>query len=36
MQIIPQSICTRHGLKIGALSIPVVKIFQCVPWHAIS
>jgi metal transporter CNNM len=27
-EIIPQSVCTRHGLKIGALSIPLVKLFQ--------
>ncbi|KAK9814494.1 hypothetical protein WJX72_006765 [[Myrmecia] bisecta] len=26
-EIIPQSICTRHGLKIGAQSIWIVKIF---------
>lgn len=27
-EIIPQSVCTRHGLQIGALSIPLVKLFQ--------
>ena len=30
LQIVPQSICTRHGLSIGAALIPVVKIFTCV------
>lgn len=26
-EIVPQSICTRHGLRIGATLIPLVKIF---------
>ncbi len=34
-EIIPQSICTRHGLRVGANCIWVVKVFMCVPLHCL-
>ena len=34
-EIIPQSICTRHGLYVGAHSIWIVKIFMCASEHAL-
>lgn len=27
LQIVPQAVCTRHGLRIGASLIPLVKVF---------
>lgn len=29
-EIIPQAICTRHGLRVGALTIPLIKFFMAV------
>mmetsp|Transcript_7419 Transcript_7419/g.21935 ORF Transcript_7419/g.21935 Transcript_7419/m.21935 type:complete len:754 (-) Transcript_7419:297-2558(-) len=31
-EIVPQSICTRHGLRIGASLIPLVKVFTFLLW----
>jgi len=29
-EIIPQSICSRHGLRVGALTLPLTKVFMIV------
>jgi metal transporter CNNM len=28
-EIVPQALCSRHALKVGALSIPIVKVIIC-------
>jgi len=31
-EIMPQSVCTRHGLRLGALGAPIIRIAMCLFW----